>query len=318
MKKVVFIGLMAIFIGSFLALKRSQKTKSALITIGVLQTASHPALDAAREGFMQELTERMGNKVAFVLNNAQGSIAQAHAIAQQFHANKQLDGFFAIATPAAQAMSAVEKERPIILAAVTDPHALGILQPDTNVCGVKDMIDVKAGIALLKQLVPQAKTIGLLYTSGETNSLALVKVMRAELEAHGLTPLDFAIGNEVDVAHMVDLACRRADALLAPTDNTVASSISLIATIALKHKKPLIVSDNMLVKYGALAARGVDYFRSGKKAAGIAYQVLMEGKKPYELPIEQAESEQIVINNATLAALGLSIPTKLQQSIILI
>ena len=99
---------------------------------------------------------------------------------------------------------------------------------------------------MIQELLPQAKTIGLLYTSGEINSLVLVKQMKKELATHGLMPVDFAIGNEADIQHVVELACRKSDVILAPTDNTVASTISAIATIALKYKKPLIVSDNML------------------------------------------------------------------------
>lgn len=318
-KTALIIGIIIVGIASFIVISRIKKqTPAYAYTVGILQTASHPALDAAREGFMEELQHTMGDTIAFVIQNAQGSVAQAHAIAQQFHANKQLTGFFVIATPAAQAMSAVEKERPIFIAAVTDPQALGLLNPTTNVCGTKDMIDIKAEIEMLTQLIPHAKTIGLLYTSGETNSVALVKQMRAELETAGLTVLDFAVSNEADMAAMVELACRKSDVILTPTDNTVASSISLIVSMAHTYKKPLIVSDNMLVTFGALAARGIDYKESGKQAGRIAYKVLREGKKPYELPIEQATSEQIFINKKTVASLGLSIPQILQKHVILV
>ena len=111
----------------------------------------------------------------------------------------------------------------------------------------------------------------------------------------------------------------RSDVILAPTDNTVASSISLIVAITNKHNKPLIVSDNMLVKFGALAARGLDYNKSGKQAASIAYKVLVEKvKKPYELPIEQVKNEQIFINQKTLTSLGLSIPEAMRTFVTLV
>ena len=180
------------------------------------------------------------------------------------------------------------------------------------------MINVKAEIEMLTQLIPHAKTVGLIYTSGETNSIALIKQMRVELEAQGLNPVSFAISNESDIQAVVELACRKTDVILAPTDNTIASAISLIAEITLKNKKPLIVSDNMLVKFGALAARGVDYKASGKKAAQIAYEVLVNKKKPHELPVEQAQSEQIVINKNTLKVLKLTIPQHLKKHITLV
>ena len=100
---------------------------------------------------------------------------------------------------------------------------------------------------------------------------------------------------------VTELACRKVDVLLAPTDNMVASAISLITTITLKYKKPFIVSDNMLLKFGPLAARGVDYKTTGKQAAQLAYKVLVEGEKPYELPIEQADSTKAFVNRETQA-----------------
>jgi len=318
-KTVIIISAILILATIFITVKYvKQRTKTATHTIGILQTASHPALDASRNGFTEELTQKMGNTVAFVVHNAQGSTSHAHALAQQFHASKDYDGFFAIATPAAQAMATIEKERPIIIAAVTDPYALGLIHTDTNVCGVRDMINVKATIDMLVQLLPDVKTVGLLYTAGETNSIILVKQMHEELAKRNLTAVDFALSGESDVQATVELACRKIDALLTPTDNTVASAISLISTIALKNKKPLIVSDNMLVKFGALASRGVDYKASGKRAAQIAYDVIINNKKPSELPIAQASSEQIFVNKKTLDQLELTIPVSIQPFVILV
>lgn len=320
MKRIISItSVLIICTISWLFFRQTKQPNSAATyNIGILQTASHPALDAVCDGFVTELKNRLGEKITFVIQNAQGSVGQSHAIAQQFQANRKLNGFFAIATPAAQALGAVAKEKPIFIAAVTDPVALGLITPTTNVCGTKDMIDVKAEVQMITQLIPQAKTIGLLYTSGETNSTTLAKLMRQELTTVGLTPLDFAVSNEADMPAMVDLACRKADVILAPTDNTVAASIALIVSIANKHQKPLIVSDNMLVRFGALAARGVDYHASGKQTADLAYQVLVDGKKPFELPITQAATSQIYLNKKTLQTLGLAIPKTLEQNIILI
>lgn len=320
MKKILLItSALVAFIAAFVLLKQTKKQKtSATYLIGIVQTASHPALDAVRDGFIEALTNKLETTVEYVIQNAQGSVVQAHTIAQRFHANPEFHGFFTIATPATQAMSTVEKERPIFIAAVTDPQALGIVHPTTNVCGVQDMIDVKAEIEMLTQLVPHAQKIGLLYTSGETNSMTLVKKMREELEARGLIPIDFSVSNESDMQAVVELACRKTDVILAPTDNTVASTITLITALALKYKKPLIVSDNMLVRYGALASRGVDYTECGKQAAQIAYKVLLGGKKPYELPIEQAKSETIVINKTVLDALGLTVPKTLEKQVVFV
>ena len=320
MKKIALIIVSTIILISGLMIIRQIRKPANLkaYTIGILQTASHPALDAVRDGFIDEIHQTFGDTVNVIVQNAQGSIADAHALAQQFHANSAYSGFFAIATPAAQAMATVEKTKPIIIAAVTDPNALGLINPTTNVCGTKDMIDVPGQVTMLKQLVPDAKVIGLLYNSGEINSTTLAQQMRQELKKHGLTSIDFAVSSEADIPAMIELASRKADVILAPTDNTVASTISLIASMANKYKKPLIVSDNMLVKFGALAARGVDYKESGKQAARIAYEVIVEGKKPYELPIEPAKTDRIFINKKTLSLLGLSIPKNMQKNVTLV
>jgi putative ABC transport system substrate-binding protein len=117
------------------------------------------------------------------------------------------------------------------------------------------------------------------------------------------------------VQAVVESACRKVDVLLAPTDNIVASTIGFIVSLTLKCNRPLIVSDNMLVKSGALAARGVDYKENGKQAAHIAMKLLKGEKKPYELPIEQATSDHIVINSETLEMLGLIVPDALKKQI---
>ncbi len=315
-KSIVIITITLTIFTVFFLFKNSKKsTEKALYTVGILQTASHQALDAARDGFIEGLNEQLDNKVSSIIYNAEGSISQAYTIAQRFHANKDINLFFTIATPATQAMSAVEKERPIVIAAVTDPGAMGLIYPETNVCGTNDMIDVKKEVEMLIALVPQAKTVGLLYTSGESNSIALVNVMRKELESKGLVPIDFAITNESDVQAVVESACRKVDVLLAPTDNIVASTIGFVVSLTLKCNKPLIVSDNMLVTSGALAARGVDYRENGKQASHIAVKLLKGEKKPYQLPIEKAMSDQIFVNKHTLDMLGLAVPDGLKKEI---
>lgn len=320
MKKIILITSFCIVLfTSFVITKHFKKgSNKSKYTIGILQTASHPALDASRDGFIEELTNKLGDSVKFITHNAQGSITQAHALAQQISLDKNYSGFFTIATPATQAMNILEKERPIFVAAVTDPDALGLVHPTTNVCGVRDMIDVKAEIEMMIELIPTIRTVGLIYTSGEINSISLIKKMRQELEAHQLTAIDFAISNESDLQAAVELACRKVDIILAPTDHTIASSITLIASLALKNKKPLIVSDNMLIAHGALASRGVDYKASGKRVAELAYEVITGEKKPYELPIEQSKSPQIFINKKTLEALKLTVPEVLKKFVVFI
>lgn len=296
------------------SLNRSQTGKK--WTIAILQTASHPALDAARDGFMNTLQQKLGDDIGFVIRNGEGSISAIHTIAQQLHSRQDLDAIYAIATPAAQAIVSLEKEKPIIIAAVTVSPELGISFDEPNVCGASDMINVRAQVEAMHLLLPDIKTVGIIFTTGEVNSIAVSKIMTAELERANITPVTVGIVSESDIEPATMSALRKVDALIAPTDNSVASTIALIADLARKAEKPLIVSDNMLVKYGPLMARGVDYYESGTQAATVALELLINHKKPYELPILGAENKQIFINTQTAAALNVVIPDTLAADVV--
>lgn len=315
----VALILLLVSIGIIILLRQSKmSSQKRAYTIGILQTASHPALDAARDGFIAAVQKKMGDKVDFVVRNGQGSINTIHTAAQQFHAKQDIDAVFAIATPAAQAMVSVEKEKPIIIAAVSVAPELGGIFSAPNICGVSDMIDVRKEVAVMKEILPQeAKNIGIIFCSAEVNSVAMSKIMVAELERIGYIPHLCAITSEADVEPAILSAVRKVDALLAPTDNVVASSIALIADIAAKAHKPLIVSDNLLIQH-ALMARGVDYYENGIQAGEIALQVLIEKKKPQDISIIKADNKDIYVNKRILEQLGLNIGNTIKKDVVLI
>jgi putative ABC transport system substrate-binding protein len=295
------------------------RTRKQMYTIGIVQTASHPALDAAREGFVAMIQEEMGNKVDFIVRNGQGSINTIHAMAQQLHAKQEVDVVFAIATPAAQAMISVEKEKPIIIAAVSVTPELADNFSASNICGVSDMINVRAEVEAMKALLPQdVKTVGIIFCSAEVNSVAVSQIMVTELEKAGYTPVLCSVASEIDMEPAIISAVRKVDALLAPTDNVVANSIALIADIAAKANKPLIVSDNLLVKSGALMARGVDYYESGKQAGDIALQILVDKKRPQDIGIVQADNKEIYVNKQKLEQLGLTVSDAIKNDVVLV
>lgn len=283
----------------------SDKQQSTL-TIGILQTASHPALDRAREGFMQELTEQMNGQVHFVVQNAEGSIAQARSIAQSFHANSHIDGIFAIATPAAQAVASIEKNKPIFFAAVTDPVKAGLTQ--ANLCGTTDMIDVQGEIDMLQAFVPDAKRVAIVFNPAEINAVTVKDKMVNELEKRGIEIIQLGVSQESEMALAVTSAVKKCDVLLTPTDNTVALTLPIIARIARVHYKPLIVSDNLLVEKGALASRGVDYFQSGKKVAFLVKEVFSGHKLPRELKEIGLDKTSVIVNQDVLHELELTVP----------
>lgn len=317
-KKLLLV--VGVFVGAVLLYKTAVvRKKDQLFTIGILQTASHPALDAAREGFVAAIQESVGDKIDFVVRNGQGSISSIHTIAEQFHAKSDIDAVFAIATPAAQAMISIEKEKPVIIAAVTVSPELGISFSEPNVCGASDMIDVRKEVEAMRALLPQEiRIIGVLFCTAEINSVVMSQIMVAELERAGYVPVSVGITSEADIEPAMLSAVRKVDAFLAPTDNVVANAITLIADIAHKSHKPLIVSDNMLVQYGALMARGVDYYESGKQAGEVALQVLMEHKKPADLPIVRANNKDIFVNKQVLEQFGFTIADAIAQDIVLV
>jgi len=314
---IIWSAIATITLGTLIIKKTFHRTKSnKKWTIGILQTASHPALDAARDGFVETLQKKLPHDVDFVIRNGEGSISNIYTIAQQFHARQDLSAVYAIATPAAQAITSVEKEKPIIIAAVSVSPELGISFDQPNVCGVSDMINVRAEVEAMHLLLPNIKTVGIVFTSAEVNSVATAKIMTTELERVGYTPVTVGIASESDIEPAVMSALRKVDALIAPTDNYIANAIALIADLARKAEKPLIVSDNMLVKHGPLMARGVDYYEGGVQAAAVALQLLVNHAKPYELPIVMADNEKVFVNTQTLAALQLTIPDTLAEHVV--
>jgi putative ABC transport system substrate-binding protein len=319
-RAIITFSLIAIIVTGIIIIKRTitrGQTRNKW-TIAILQTASHPALDAAREGFMTTLQQKLGNDIGFIVSNGQGSISTIHTIAQQFHARNDIHAIYAIATPAAQAIAAVEKEKPIIIAAVTVTPESTIHFTEPNICGVSDMINVRAEIEAMHALLPKLKTVGIIFNTAEINSVVVSKIMTTELERKNITPLVVGIASESDIEPAIISALRKVDALIAPTDNTIANAIALISNLARKAEKPLIVSDNMLVKYGPLMARGVNYYESGTQAANVALDLLINHKKPYELPILEAENKSVFVNTQTLANLKLVIPDSLVPHVIMV
>lgn len=240
-------------------------------TIGIIQTASHPALDAAREGFVATIKKAMPNTVNIVVHNAQGSITNLHAIAQRCSQDKRVNLIYAIATPAAQAIATVEKTKPIIIAAVTDPTIIGSQQ---NLGGVTDAINIDKQIEMMMLLTPSLQTVGLLYSTGEPNSLKQIDLMKTRLAQNNIDYVEVGITHESDLPLAAATACRKADALLCPTDNTIASGMPIIVKIARDHNKPLYACHNQAVEQGALASRGVDYTQCGAHAGAIALECL--------------------------------------------
>ena len=281
------------------------------VKIGIIQIVEHPALDAARKGFQDVLKEKgWADKVTYDYQNAQGDMPTAQTIAEKFAADKD-DLILAIATPTAQAAAKATNSIPILITAVTDPVTAGLVksldQPGTNVTGTTDMNPVDKQIELLKQLVPGAKRIGVIYNAGEVNSGVQVKLVKQVAQGLGLTVVEATVANSNDVSQAAQSLVGRVDAIYVPTDNTVVSAAAAVIQVAEKAKLPIVSGERSVVDAGALATIGIDYYKLGRQTGEMAIQVL-QGKKPADLPVEAQKEYAVVVNGKAAKAIGVNIP----------
>lgn len=283
-----------------------------VVTIGISQLVEHPALDSAREGFIEALKEagyEDGKNIKIDYQNAQGDVNNAQTIARKF-ADEKVDMILAIATQAAQAAANVTKDIPILITAVTDPVSAGLAEsldkPGGNVTGTTDINPVDEQIKLVKELVPDAERLGILYNSGEINSKVQVEMAKEIVGELGLTLVEAAVSNSNEVSQATQSLMGRVDAIYVPTDNTIVSSIGAVIKIANENKIPVIGSERGQVYAGAIATKGIDYRELGKQTGAIAVEVL-KGKKPQDIPIEKAKNVTLIVNKKAAETIGLTI-----------
>ena len=279
-------------------------TGSKKYRIGITQIVSHPALDSAREGFKAAFKEA-GINAEFDEKNANGETTNSNLIANNFVSSKE-DLIFAIATNAAQPASQATNEIPVVFSAITDPQSAGILKD--NVTGVSDRMDVKQQLELLKKIAPNTKNVGVIYNSSEQNSKIQVEDLKKAAKELGLNIVEKSVVQANEIPQAVDNLVREADAIYLPTDNLVASVVSLITEKATAAKKIVFGAEAAHVKGGALITQGVSYYEIGKEAGKMAIEILKNGKKPSEIKFKTMPLSEIEVNEKTLAALGISLP----------
>ncbi len=310
--KWVMVAVAVVLIGSVWAL-RATRTEE-VTTIGILQFIEHPALDAAKEGFVEALeASDVKGDVVFLEKNAQGDMATAQMIAASFE-SKGVDLIYAIATPAAQAAYNATDTIPILISAVTDPQAAGLVtsneRPETNVTGTSDAAPLKEQLALLETLVPKAKRIGFLYNTGEQNATVQLEQLKA---ATALEVVPMGVTSLTELEQGLEQLLTKVDVLYTPADNLVASGIHLIADRALKQGVPILGAEPAHVEAGALATVGVDYRALGRQTGAMALRIL-DGTPVATTPVETADAPQTVINLDTAEALGITVPDALSES----
>ena len=281
--------------------------------IGITQIVTHPALDAAVAGFKEALAEKGFTNVTYDDQNAQGDMANASSIAQKF-AGEGLDLILGVATPTTQAVVKADTTTPIVFTAVTDPVGAGLVTdpeaPSANVTGVSDMLPVQPHLDLIKQLVPDVKTIGVVYNAGESNSVFLIKDEKEAAAKMGIEVVDATASNSSEVQAAAESLVGRVDAISVLTDNTVVSALESVVKIGEENKIPVIAGDTDSVKRGAVAAYAFDYKDLGMQAGYQAAEIL-NGTPIKDIPVEYAQNLQLSVNEKAAAAMGVTIPADL-------
>ena len=277
--------------------------------IGITQIVAHPALDSAREGFKDEIKES-GLNVTFDEKNANGEVATANMIANNFVTEK-VDLIYAIATSTAQSAAQATNKLPVVFSAITDPEAAGLIKE--NVTGISDRVNVKQQLELLLKLDSKIKKVGVIYNSSEQNSKVQVDDLKKAASELGITIVEKSVTQVSEIPQASEALVRESDALYLPTDNLVASVINLITEKATAAKKVAFGAEAAHVKGGALITQGIDYYEMGKEAGKIAVEILKNGKKPSEIKFKKMDLNDIVINNKTLAAIGINLPEDIKS-----
>ena len=280
--------------------------------IGISQLVQHPALDAASDGFKKSF-EDAGVEVEWDEQNAQGEQANATSIAQTF-ANGDFDLVLAVATPAAQAAAQAITNVPVLFTAVTDAEEAGLVdtndKPGGNVTGTSDLNPVDEQLQLVKEVKPDAETVGIVYSSGEVNSQVQVDLAKESAKELGIEIKEATIANSSELAQAVN-SLGKVDAYYVPTDNNVVSAVSTMVQAAEKNKALLVGSEAGQVEQGAAITRGIDYTKLGEQTGQMALKILQDDQKPADLPVETSSNLELVVNPEAAKAQGVEIPQDL-------
>ena len=288
-------------------------------TIGIGQFAEHGSLDNCREGFLQGLAEEgfvEGENLTVLYQNAQADGANSSQIATNF-VGRNVDLICAIATPMAQSAysASMETEIPVIYTAVTDPVAAELATEDGapvgNITGTSDELPVKAQLEMIRQILPEAKTIGIMYTTSEVNSESTIAQYKELAPDYGFEIVETGISSSADVSLAADSLLTQVDCMTNLTDNTVVASLPVILDKANALNIPVFGSEIEQVRIGCLAAMGLDYIELGKQTGHMAAQVLKGEAEASQMNYEVIEEAAFYGNSKVAENLGIALPEEL-------
>ncbi len=285
--------------------------------IGIVQLVEHPALDEATRGFKEFLTEKLGDKVQFSVQNAQGEQTNCTTIVNQFVSSK-VDLIMANATNAVKAAREATSDIPVVGTSVTDYVSSGLVAsneaPGANVTGASDMNPVTVQVDLMKTLCPEVKTVGIVINSGEENSAIQAEEAKTAFEAEGFTVKIYSVADTNEIQTVVTAACNEVDAFYEPTDNLIAANVPTMSNITTAAGKPVICGEGGMCESGFLATYAISYYELGRAAGEQAFNILVNGADPATTPIFFFDVSQLtlVVNEQNAAELGITIPEELK------
>ena len=308
MKRIIALALAVLMLASLAACGGSGSGK---YKVGICQLVQHPALDAATQGFQDALTKQLGDKVEFDVQNASGEPANCTTIVNGF-VSSNVDLIMANATPALQAAKEATATIPILGTSVTDYASA--LEIDgwtgtvgTNISGTSDLAPLDGQAAMIKELFPDAKTVGILYCSSEANSQYQVDVITGYLTDLGFTVTPYSFTDTNDVASVAQAACA-SDVIYIPTDNTAASNTEAIANVVLPAGVPVVAGEAGICQGCGVATLSISYYDLGYATGLMAAKVLTGEAKISEMPVQYAPEFTKQYNEANCAALGVTVP----------
>ncbi|MDO4591655.1 MAG: ABC transporter substrate-binding protein [Comamonadaceae bacterium] len=307
------LGAVALAIASMGSIHAQEKS------VAVTAIVEHPALDAVRDGVQAALQAEgfeSGKNLKWQYQSAQGNTGTAAQIARKFVGDKP-DAIVAIATPSAQAVVAASKSIPVVFSAVTDPVAAKLVKSwepsGSNVTGVSDLLALDKQMDLVKQVVPNAKRVGMVYNPGEANSVVVVKELQKLLPTLGMTLVEAAAPRSVDVSSAARSLIGKVDVIYTSTDNNVVSAYEALVKVGQDAKIPLVASDTDSVKRGAVAAYGINYRDLGEQTGRMVARIL-KGDAPGSIKPEVSTKMELFVNPGAADKQGVKLSESLIKS----
>ena len=292
------------------------ENETEVIKIGILQQLEHGSLDSARQVFIDALADAGyvdGENLEIDYQNAQGDASNLSTMSERF-VNNESDMVLAIATGAAQSIASKTSDIPVLFTAVTDPVDAGLVNsnenPGGNISGTNDMNPIEAQIDLITEIYPDTKTIGIVYCSGEDNSILQASIAKAHSESIGLNWVEGTVTNSNDVQQVTQSIVNKCDAIYIPTDNAYASAMTVVAGVVQESKTPVVAGAIDMVADGGLMTLGLNYYNLGYQTGEMALRIIEDGADISTMPVESLVKYDYYFNAEMAQALGLEVPAE--------